>query len=327
MARNTLRLECQLLRLCKVLPQKEAAAQLGLAPSTVARMLHSSIERLREVHKIRGLKNIGIDEISYKKNHCYLTIVYDLDRNCVVWAGKGKARETIDRFFTDVLSEGQRKRIQFACCDMSKTYIGAIEHHLPNATLVLDRFHIIKALNEAVDEVRKQRWRIADADTRAELKGLRFILLKNKKNRSQAERKFLADLERADRRIFRACTLKDELSHFWTYKHASNAEKFLKKWCMRALLSRIEPVRRFVKTLRDHWDGVFASVSGITNAAAEGINRVLKMAKNRASGFRSPENYINIIYLVAGDLDIPAQIPRKNQPRQTKVISLQNIAF
>ena len=326
-ARSTLRLECLLLRLCKVMPQKEAAGELGIPDSTVCDMLHRIITRYRGNHRIRGLKNLGIDEISYKRRHCYLTIVYDLDRHCVVWAGVGKGRKTIDIFFEEVLSRGQKARVETACCDMSRAYMGAIEDHLPKAVLVLDRFHIVKAVNEAVDEVRRQRWRAVDAATRREFKGLRFILLKNCRNRTPSERRVLADLERADRRMFRACVLKDELSHFWTYTYLANAEKFLGKWCTKTLRSRIEPMRRFVHTLREHWDGVFASVTGITNAAAEGINRILRMTKNRASGFRSPGNYINLIFLVAGDLDIAAQIPNKNQPRPNKQIPLENLCF
>jgi transposase len=326
-ARNTLRLECELMRLCKIMPQKEAAALLGVPASTVAGILHRVIARCREGHKIRGLKNIGIDEISYKKGHRYLTIVYDLDRHHVVWVGEGKGRETIDRFFQEVLSAGQRARILTACCDMSKSYMGAISHHLPKAILILDRFHLMKALNEAVDEVRKEQWRTAEKAERKTLKGLRFILLKNKKNRTEEERQILAELERSNRRVFRACTLKDEISHFWEYTCMDSAEKFLKLWCKRALLSRIEPLRKFVSTLRNHWEAAFASIIGITNAVAEGINRLLRLAKNRASGFRSTSNFANIIYLIAGDLDLPAQIPAQNRSRKTVPIHHENLCL
>jgi transposase len=321
MSRNTLRLECQLLHLCKAMTQKEAAAQLGIPASTVADALHRVIARCREGHKIRGLKNLGIDEISYKKRHHYLTIVYDLDRHHVVWIGEGKGRETIDGFFEKIMTKGQRARVKTDCCDMSRTYMGAIARHLPNALLVLDRFHIIKALNEAIDEVRKEEYRAASAADRKELKGLRFILLKNRKNRTPEERKILADLERSQRRIFRACILKDQLSHFWSYTYIDCAEKFLKRWCKSAKLSRIEPLRKFVRMVDAHWNGVMASVTGITNAVAEGINRLIRMAKNRASGFRSTNNFANMIYLIAGDLDLSAQIAPANRPRKIKPTS------
>ena len=147
---------------------------------------------------------------------------------------------------------------------------------------------------------------------------LSSILLKNKKNRTRKEHKAIAELERSQRRIFRACTLKDELSHFWKYIYIGSAEKFLKRWCKRAKLSRIEALRKFVRMLDTHWDGVVASLSGITNAVSEGINHLIRMARNRASGFRSTGNFANMIHLIAGDLDLPAQIPPINRPRQTK---------
>ncbi len=317
-ARCTLRLEYELMRSCRVTTQKDACAALGLPPSTGAEILHRCVTRSRVGHKIRGLKHIGIDEISYRKGHRYLTIVYDLERRHIIWASKGRARATIDRFFQEHLSPHQRSQVKTACCDMSPTYIGAITEHLPDALLILDRFHVIKALNEAVDEVRKEIWRALDKAGRKKLKGLRFTLLKNKKNRTPAERAAIAKIEHSQRRIFRATTLKDELGNLWDYESPAWAEKFLKKWTKKALLSRIEPMRKFVRTLKAHWDGVLASISGITNAVAEGLNRIIRQVKNRASGYRSTDNFIDMIYLVAGDLDLPAQIAVQNRTRQVK---------
>jgi len=187
-ARVTLRLECQLLRLCKVMTQKEAAAQLGIPKSTAANLLHAAITRHRAGHKIR----------------------------------------------------------------------------------------------------------------------------------TRREHKVLAGIGRTQRRIFRACQLKAELAHFWDYRYIGSAEKFLKRWSKSAKLSRLEPLRKFARTIDRHWGAVMASLSGITNAAAEGINRLIRMARNRASGYRSPDNFANMIYLIAGDLDIPVQIAPINRPRQTK---------
>lgn len=317
-SRTTLRFDFQMMLLCKVMTQKEAAAQLGVPASTLAEMLHRCVARYRDGHRLRGLKNLGIDEISYKRGHRYLTVVYDLDRSQVVWVGEGKGRKTIDRFFKEAMSEGQRARVEVACCDMSQTYIGAIEDHLPNALLVLDRFHVVKALNDAVDEVRKEVWRTASKAERKGLKGLRFIILKNRKNRTRREHKIMGELARTQRHVARACELKDELAHFWTYSYIGSAEKFLRGWKKRVKLSRIGPLKKFAKTLENNWDGVMASVTGFTNAVAEGLNRVIRMTKNRASGYRSTNNFANMIYLIAGDLDLPGQIPAINRPRITK---------
>ncbi len=254
----------------------------------------------------------GIDEISYAKGHKYATLVYDLERSCVVWIGKGKARETIDTFFRDHLSAFQKARIRWACCDMSETFIGAIRQHGPNAQLVLDRFHVVKALNEAVDEVRKEQWRQASGEDRKLLKGLRWVLLHHSARRSPKDRRTLQTLEKANRRIYRAWRLKDEFEHFWRYKARWAAERFLKKWTTAALRSRLEPLRRFVNTVRKHAAGITAFVdTHLTNAAAEGLNRIIRMVKNRASGFKSLDAFADLIYLCVGDLDIPAQIPAR----------------
>ena len=311
-ARVSYRFEYLLLTYCQWMPQVVAARLLGLAPSTLSDQLHRLIERRRTGHRIRALTTLGIDEISYARGHKYATLVYDLERSCVVWIGKGKARETIDTFFRDHLSAFRKARIRWACCDMSETFIGAIRQHCPNAQLVLDRFHVVKALNEAVDEVRKEQWRQACGEDRKLLKGLRWVLLHHSARRSRKDRRTLQTLEKTNRRIYRAWRLKDEFEHFWRYRARWAAERFLKEWTKAALRSRLQPLRRFVNTVRKHAAGITAFVdTHLTNAAAEGLNRIIRMVKNRASGFKSLDAFADLIYLCVGDLDIPAQIPAR----------------
>lgn len=311
-SRVTYRFEYLMLRYCQIMPQKAAAQLLRLSASTLSDLLHRTIGRLREGHRIRGLKIIGVDEISYRKGQKYATLVYDLERSCVVWIAQGKGRETIDRFFNEALSDYQKGKIEAACCDMSQAYIGAIKAHCPNATLVLDRFHIVKALNEAVDEVRKEQWREATQDERKALKGLRWLLYRHSSTRTKSDTQSLKALDKHNRRIYRAWRLKEEFERFWDYRAPWAAERFLKQWTKSALLSRLEPLRKFVHTLRRHEDAVLAFIgTRVTNAIAEGINRIVKIIKNRASGFRHLDVFSDIIYLSVGDLDLPAQIPAR----------------
>ena len=266
----------------------------------------------KPVLRIRGLTAIGIDEVAYKKRHKYATVVYDINRSCVVWVGKGKGRATIDQFFTKCLSTYQKKKITWATCDMSRAYIGAIEDHCPNVSLVLDRFHIAKALNEAVDEVRKEQWRKASPDIRKALKGLRWLLFKHSSNRSKKDTRTLNLLRKGNRRIHRAWILKDEFEQFWDYKAPWAAKKFLKRWMTTALKSRLEPIKEFVKTIKKHINRLLPFVkSRLTNATAEGLNRIIKIVKNRASGFRTLQAFRDMIFLTVGDVDIPAQIPAR----------------
>ena len=311
-ARATYRFEYVMLVYCQLMTQKAAAKVLHIPKSTLSDMLHRTIARIRDGHRIRGLKTIGIDEISYCKGHKYATVVYDLDRSCVVWVGPGKGRETIDKFFDEQLSDYQKLQITWASCDMSQTYIGAIEEHCPNATLVLDRFHIVKALNNAVDQIRKEQWREASIDERKALKGLRWLLFKHSSNRSKKDSRILNALRKGNRRIHRAWVLKDEFEHFWEYNAPWAGERFLKRWTTTALKSRLEPIRDFVKMLRKQMHRIITFVeSKLTNAIAEGLNRIIRIVKNRASGFRSLPAFTDMIFLTVGDLDIPAQIPLK----------------
>ena len=309
-ARVTYRFEYAMLKYCQIMTQKAAAQLLRIPRSTLSDVLHRTITRIRDGHRIRGLRTIGVDEISYAKGHKYATLVYDLDRSCVVWVGPGKKRETIDIFFNEVLSDYQKEQIQWACCDMSEAFINAIADHCPNATLVLDRFHIVKALNNAVDEVRKEQWRLAGGEQRQALKGLRWLLYRHSSTRSRKDTRTLKALDKGNRRIYRAWQLKDEFEQFWEYKAPWAAERFIRRWMTSALRSRLNPMRKFVNTLKQHYDGVLAFVgSRLTNAIAEGLNRIVKIVKNRASGFRTLHAFTDMIFLTVGDVDIPAQIP------------------
>ena len=311
-ARVTYRFEYSLLIYCSIMTQKAAAQLLKISQSTLSNLLHRVITRTRKGHKIRGLKMIGIDEISYCKGHKYATIVYDLERSCVAWIGKGKARDTIDGFFRNELSRYQRNRIVSACCDMSETFIGAIESWCPKAKLVLDRFHIVKALNAAVDEVRKEEWRKADKIGRKTLKGLRWLLYKHSTNRSEEDTFTLKELKTANHRIHRAWILKDEFEQFWDFKDQNSAKEFLDGWCKTALKSRLESIKKFVKTIRKHEHRLLPFMDNrMTNAIAEGLNRIIKIVKNRASGFRNLRAFSDLIFLTVGDLDISAQIPAR----------------
>lgn len=311
-SRETHRFEYLVLRYCRTMTQQAAAELLRMPASTLSDLLHRLIVHFRQDHSIRSLRVLGVDEISYKKGHRFATVVYDLARSKVVWIGDGKGRETIDRFLRDGLSAEQRKRVQFAACDMSATYIGAILDHCPHAKLVLDRFHIVKRLNAAVDEVRKEQRRAAAAQDRKVLKGLRWLLYRHSSNRTKGQTRILKDLHRGNIRIHRAWVLKDEFEHFWDYSSVGHARNFIKRWCTSALRSRLEPLRQFVQTLRKYEEHILTFVeTGLTNAVAEGVNRVIRMVKNRASGFSSLAAFSDLIFLTIGDVDILGKFPHK----------------
>ena len=174
-ARVTYRLEWRLCTLCQIMTQKAAAEILRMPTSTLSNLLHRVITRVRHGHKIRGLTTLGVDEISFCKGRKFATLVYDLDRARVLWVGSGKGRGHHRSLLQRLVEPGTEARVAWASCDMSPAYIGAITHHCPKVTLVIDRFHLVKALNQAVDEVRKEQWRVLDTRGRKAIKGLRWL--------------------------------------------------------------------------------------------------------------------------------------------------------
>ena len=310
----TYRFEYIMLSFSKSMTQKEVANLLKVPCSTLSDRLHRVINRERAGHKIRGVTTIGIDEVSYCKGHKFATIVYDLDRAVVLWVGKGKGRSTIDRFFNNFLSDYQKGKIKWASCDMSDAFIEAIKFHCKNAKLVLDRFHIVQALNKAVDEVRKEAWREAVGDVKKAIKGLRWLLYRHSSTRTKGDTRKLNKLRGGNRRIHRAWVLKDEFEHFWDYISPTWAESFFKGWITSALKSRIPSMKKFALTLRKYQENILTFIErNLTNAVAEGLNRIIKMVKGRASGFKSLENFSDLIFLRLGDLDIPSRIPPKHR--------------
>lgn len=311
-ARVTYRFEYALLRYSQEMTQKAAAQLLHIPQSTLSDLVHNIITRKRANHKIRNLTHMGVDEISYCKGHKYATIVYDLERSKVVWVGAGKGGDTLKRFLDTKLSEYQRSKIQFACCDMAQSYISTIEQCLQNTTLIIDRFHVVKALNAAMDEVRKEEWRKVSKKIKGVLKGIRWILFRHSATRTKGNTRTISKLKKANNRIYRAWLLKDEFEHFWEYISTGSAKRFLRKWTTRAMKSRLAPLQKFVGTLRKLQKHVLPFISTrLTNAKAEGINRIVKIVKNRASGFRHLEAFADMIYLTIGDLNIPDQIPAR----------------
>lgn len=277
-SRVTLRFEHLMLIFSSVMTLTSAAGLLKTPVSTLSDMLHRSIRRAREGHKISNLTSIGIDEISYEKGRKFATIVYDLEKSLVVWVGQGKGRETIDNFFEQVLGTDAALKIKFAACDLGEAYIGAIEKYCENATLVLDRFHVVKLLNAAVDEVRKEEWRLLKGDEKKAIKGLRWLLYRHSRSRTKSQTKTLEGLKKSNNKIYRAWVLKDEFEQVWKCRSRKKAADFLEAWITRTLRSRIPSMKTFANTMRKHFEKIVAfSTTKLTNAIAEGLNRILNV--------------------------------------------------
>ena len=248
---------------------------------------------------------IGIDEVSRRKGQQYLTLVYDLARGRVVWAGRDRSAATLARFF-HWLGARRARGIQTVCSDMSEAYGEAIRTHVPQATHVLDRFHVSQHLSRAIDEVRRQTWRTLTGRARVEFKHTRFLWLRNPENLRRAERTRLSALLRLNSPIVKAYLLKEDLRRFWHYRATAWAQAHLDQWLWRAAHSRLDPLKKVARTLRTHREGILAWTRlRISNGALEGMNNKVKIISHRAYGYSTSWTYIANIYHCCAGLPLP----------------------
>jgi transposase len=211
-ARVTTVLARAVAELARHLSWQETARHFRLDWKSVASIVRRVVAYGLERRRRRPLHLLAIDEVSRRKGHLYLTVVYDLERGVLLWVGEGRTEETLTRFFTE-LGRRRSAMVRVFCLDMWRAYQNAVGHHAPQAQVLFDRFHLVQHLNRAVDEVRRQEWRRLSARERT-----RFSLLKNPWTLTTDERERLSTLVRWNTPIVRAYYLKEVLQLFWTYR-------------------------------------------------------------------------------------------------------------
>jgi transposase len=211
------------------------ARLMRVAWNTLGALLERVIERHQAKPRMEGLRRIGIDELSYRKHHRYLTIVTDLDTHRVVWAAENKSIEVVGRFFADLGSE-RAKQLELISLDLSPSYLQAIRTLAPHAQVVLDRFHAQELVHFAVDEVRRDEVNLLrkhDGVAARELKNTRWVLLKGKERLSPGELEKLAVVQARHKRLAHAWALKERFREVLSLNNAETARKGLKDWCNR----------------------------------------------------------------------------------------------
>lgn len=289
----------------KMLPWEEVARLFNVSWNTVQAAVLRSVEYGLSHRDTSGVTVIGIDEISRRKGHVYVTNVYDLIHKRLLWSGDGRARETLERFF-DEWGVERTKAIRCVCCDMWEPYVAVINDRAPNALLVFDKYHVVSHLIKAVDEVRREEAAELKKTNPELLKKTRYIYLKNPWNLTPKQRQRLGHLERMNLRTNRAYLLKEAFREFWEYKSLYHARRYLKKWFWWATHSRLKPMRDFAWMLRRHEDGVLSYFkSRVSNGAVEGMNRKAKVVSQRAYGYRTFKTFALALYHVMADLPMP----------------------
>lgn len=261
----------------------------------------------------RSLDNItaiGVDEWQYNKGHKYLTLVYQINAGMkrLLFISKDRTKKSLNDFF-DELGEKRSKEIKYVCTDMWKHYLSVIAKRIPRALNILDRFHIVQQLNKALDKIRaSESKRLAQEGYENILKHTKYCFLKKKENLSPKQETKLAEVLQYDLKSVRAYLLKESFQLFWAYKSPYWAEWYLKKWCTRAMRSRLDPIKDFVKTLRNHQPLImnwFKAKKAFSSGSIEGLNRKINLVTRKSYGFKSYEILRIALFHTMGDLPEP----------------------
>jgi len=280
----------------------QAAALIGEHDTRVWRILQHYVEQARAAADFSEVTAIGVDETSRRRGHNYISVFMDLDeqRQRVLFATEGKDAGTVRAFKQDLEAHGGRaEQIEEACLDMSAAFINGLKEQFPEAKLTFDNFHLMKLLGDAVDQVRRE-----EQPTHPELKGTRYVWLKNDWNRTEKQARIFDELRSSKLATVRATHMRSVFQDLFAYDSAEEAEPLLKHWYFWATHSRIPAMIKAAKTIKRHWAGVLRwFTSRISNGLLEAINGLIQSAKRKARGFRSTRYLTTMVYLIAGKLD------------------------
>lgn len=291
----------------------------------------ADLEAARGVGRFDGMRRIGIDETSYKKGHKYITVVVDHDRGCLVWAHEGTGTEVLS-LFLDGLTREQRRAVEVVTADGARWIRSLVRRRCPNARWVMDPFHVVAWMNEALDGVRRGEWREAKAawdaarprrsrpgrpargeetppraaalKERADaVRGMRFALVKNPEDLTELQRSRLEALKRAaGSRLLRAWELKEDLRAVFRAGTAGEAGALLDDWMGRAARCRIPEVVEVEKKVRRRREDIVAAVElGVGNGRVEAINNKVKVTVRMGYGYRNIDNLVALLMLRCSD--------------------------
>jgi transposase len=263
------------------------------------------------VHRqLDGIRAIGVDEIQWQRGHRYLTLVYQIEDGLkrLLWVGEDRSEDSLRGFFV-MLADEVRAGIRFVCSDMWKPYLNVISEQIRQAVHVLDRFHIMKNMGDAIDKVRRGESKRLERDGyEPVLKGSRWCLLKRPENLTDKQTVKLAELLQYNLQSVRSYLLREDFQRFWEYVSSYWAGRFLDQWCTRTMRSKIEPMKKVARSLREHRDLIlnwFRVQGTISAGTVEGLNNKAKLTTRRSYGFRTFEAAETALYHTLGTLPEP----------------------
>ena len=286
-ARCTRRFERWLFTLTKSMPVKDVSELARIDWRTVKEAEIRYIVGLLRKRDLNGITDLGIDEVSEKKGHRYLTLVTDTVKRRVIWVGRGRDRAVLKKFFK-WFGKKRTRRIRCVVIDMHDPYELEIRKRCPRAALIYDHFHVIKPLSMAIDNIRRRLQSELPPAGRRYLKGSRYLLLRNRENLTAKQHIRLQDLLRlpANETLNAAYILKEDLRVIFRRQAPKRARAELRDWKHRVRESKIPELLKYVQMLDRRRFGILNFFKHRkTNGLSEGFNNVVKTVKKSAYGF------------------------------------------
>lgn len=273
---------------CESASARRVARQFGLAESTVRAIDLRYLERWNAARRKPALKQMGVDELYLGKTKKFVTVVSNLECGEPVWFGQDRKKTTLDEFFSQELSRGQRSRIVAACVDMWAAFKSSIEQWAPNCAIVYDRFHVMQHANKAVDEVRRAEFFRRGGWWRGVVKGKRWLLLTRWVNLSEYKQQQLNHLFALNRRLMKAYLLKESLERLWQQPNEDRAREYLESWIKQLRWQRLPAFQKLAFLLLDHLDGLLGYYRvKVRFGVVEALNGNIRTVLKRGRGYKN----------------------------------------
>jgi transposase len=270
----------------------DLAALTGLSWDTVKDIVKAHLEKKHGHPRLKELRRLSIDELYLGRQQKFYTLVIDLDSGRIVWVAKGRGADALRRFWRALRLA--KARIEAVAMDMSAAYWAAVAEHLPEAAVVFDRFHLVKLVNEKLDDLRRGMVREATGLMKKTVKGLRYLLLMRRENVAQERLPQLEEALRHNEPLSMGYLLKEALGLLWEQPSRARMQSFLQEWCQWANDSGVRQMQSVAKTLQLHARGILAWWDHrISNGRMEGINNKIRTLLRQTYGLRD-ERYFQL---------------------------------
>jgi transposase len=296
----TLLFEAMVMTMVSAMPVAAVARIVDEHDTRLWRVVHHYVDEGRARSDASEVSRVAIDETAARRGHDDITLFVDIDQARVLFATEGKDAATVAAFAKDLAAHGGNPAvIEEVCIDMSPAFIKGVAESLPEAAVTFDKFHAVKIINDAVEQVRR-----AEQKQQGVLRGTRYIWLRNPDTLSERQRTTLESLPTRHLKTARAYQIRLAFQELYD-QPSEAAASYLKKGYFWATHSQLEPIIEAAHTVKRHWDGILHWFdSKIANGLIEGINSLVQAAKAKARGYRSIRNLKAMIYLLAGKLDL-----------------------